>query len=243
MTPSGPPQQKPERVPVHVAVIMDGNGRWAKQRGLPRLEGHQAGVSNLRPVLRAFAEQGVQYVTVYAFSTENWLRPREEVDGLMTLLTQAIEEHAEDLHQEGVRILHLGRMDRLDDKLAGSIRRVIEMTRDNQRITLSVAFDYGGRAEVLDAVRRLLKDGMAADEVTEQTFQRYLYTADLPDPDLIVRTGGEMRLSNFLLWQSAYAEFYATPVLWPDFGPTEVAEALNAYSLRKRRFGMVDVED
>lgn len=222
---------------------MDGNGRWAKQRGLPRLHGHQAGLSNLREVLHTFGEHGVRYVTLYAFSTENWSRPEEEVQNLMSLLAEAIQRNIQALYEEGIRVIHLGRVDRLKPHLVESIRDVVEMTKDNQGITLGIAFDYGSRDEILEAVRSLIRDGREPSEITEETFSNQLYTGELPDPDLIIRTGGEMRLSNFLLWQSAYAEFYATDTLWPDFGPDEAVEALNAYSGRERRFGSLNPED
>ena len=228
---------------MHAALIMDGNGRWAQLRGLSRLEGHHAGLARLPEVLRSFADNGVSFVTVYAFSTENWRRPTDEVEGLMELLAEAVERDGIRLHEQGIRILHLGRMDRLSPALVESIRRVIHLTRDNHRLTLGVAFDYGGRHELLEAVRRIVNDGIPPSEITEEAIRRYLYTADIPDPDLVIRTGGEMRLSNFLLWQAAYAEFYATPTLWPDFGPVEVERALQAYAGRQRRFGSIDLGD
>ena len=232
--PQGP---KIQSLPEHVAIIMDGNGRWASGSGLPRSEGHRAGRENVRRVLGCFSRYGVKYVTVFAFSTENWERPEEEVNALMELLGEAIREETPRLHEEGVRIKHIGRMDRLSPGLQDAIHQGIELTRDNRAMTLSVAFDYGGRAEIIDAVRRIVEDGLPADRLTEDLFQRYLYTGDLPDPDLIVRTAGEMRLSNFLIWQGAYAEYYSTPVLWPDFDDVEVARALEAYSRRQRRYG------
>lgn len=236
---SGPEEVSTDghEVPVHVAAIMDGNGRWAQQRGLPRLEGHRAGTENIRKVVRAFAAHGVRFLTLYAFSTENWARPTEEVEGLIHLLERVIHHEVPLLHQEGVRLCHVGRLDRLSPRLRRLIQDALELTKRNQRITLSVAFDYGGRDEILEAVRRLLADGVAAETVTPSLFQRYLYTAALPDPDLIIRTAGEMRLSNFLLWQSAYSEYYTTPTLWPDFGEEEVRKAIDAYQRRERRFG------
>lgn len=239
-TAAGDPQEpRAPSPPKHVAVIMDGNGRWASGRGLPRFAGHRAGRENISRVVRCFSRHGVKYLTVFAFSTENWERPEEEVNALMELLGEAIREETPRLHEEGVRIKHIGRMDRLTPGLQDAIRHGIELTRDNQAMTLNVAFDYGGRAEIIDAVRRIVEDGLPADRLTEEVFQRYLYTGGLPDPDLIVRTAGEMRLSNFLLWQGAYAEYYSTPVLWPDFDEVEVARALEAYSRRQRRYGRV----
>ncbi len=226
--------------PRHVAIVMDGNGRWARERELPREQGHQHGRIKLHDVVRAFSERGVRYLTLYAFSTENWRRPSEEVQGLMTLAAEAIKQDAPRLHQEGARLLHLGRKDRLDPDIAAAIDRVVDTTKDNTGITLSVAFDYGGREEILEAARSLMRDGVAANNIDESAFESRLFTNGLPDPDLIIRTGGELRISNFLLWQAAYAELYFTPTLWPDFGPQEVTKALDSYAARKRRFGGVD---
>ncbi len=222
---------------------MDGNGRWAKQRGMPRLEGHRAGTGNIRRVITCFAEYGVRYVTLFAFSTENWERPVNEVNGLMKLLGEVIESESQALHENSVRIRHLGRLDRLPQELQDAIRRSLDLTRHNTGLTLNVAFDYGGRAEILEAVRRVVASGLAPEDISEEVFQRHLYTPEIPDPDMIIRTGGEMRLSNFMLWQSAYSEYYSTPVFWPDFDEEEVVKALVAYSQRQRRFGRVTPED
>lgn len=216
---------------------MDGNGRWAKARGLPRLDGHRAGAENLRRVIGAFAQRGVKYLTLYAFSTENWGRPQLEVRGLLKLLASSIRREAKELDREGVRLMHLGKLDELTPSLQKQVKEALEMTEGNAGITVSVAFNYGGRAEILEAVRHLLSDGVKAEALDDATFSRYLYTAGLPDPDLIIRTGGEMRLSNFLLWQAAYSEYYVTPTYWPDFDEAEVEDALEAYSQRNRRFG------
>lgn len=226
-------------VPTHVAVIMDGNGRWANGRGLARSDGHRAGTENIRRIIRAFAQHGVRHLTLYAFSTENWERPTEEVGALMELLGEAIRNETELLHKEGVRIRHLGRVDRLSPHLQRAIQESVELTKRNTHINLNVAFDYGGREEILQAVRAMLGDGVRPDEVDEGLLEGHLYTAGLPDPDLIIRTAGEMRISNFLLWQAAYAEYYTTPTLWPDFGEGEVELALTAYAQRQRRFGRV----
>ena len=223
--------------PAHVAIIMDGNGRWAQQRGQPRLDGHYAGTENIRRIVRFAAASGLRHLTLYAFSTENWTRPSIEVQGLMDILGRVIDREAEALHKEGVRLKHLGRIDRLSPKLSSAIVRALERTRDNPGLVLNVAFDYGGRDEVLQAVQRIIADGLAPDELDDAVFARYLYSAGMPDPDLIIRTGGEMRLSNFLLWQAAYSEYYVTDVLWPDFDEAEMARALAAYSDRQRRFG------
>jgi undecaprenyl diphosphate synthase len=223
--------------PRHVAVIMDGNGRWAKQRGLSRQAGYRAGTENLRPILQAFAERGVKYLTLFAFSTENWRRPKREVNPLLRLIGRVIDRELRALHENGVRLVHIGSLDPLSDDLRTRIQNAIDLTKDNDRLTVCVAFNYGSRAEIVDAARRMLKDGVAPESVTEETFASYLGTAGLPDPDLVIRTAGEMRLSNFLLWQAAYAEFYSTPVYWPDFNEAEVDRALEAYSRRVRNFG------
>lgn len=228
-----------ERVPTHVAIIMDGNGRWAQARGLPRLMGHRQGVENIRRILMAAADLGVKYLTIYAFSTENWNRPMDEVRGLMTLLEQGIQRETPELHKNNVRIRHIGRMSGLSTHLQKLIANAVELTKNNQRITLNVAFNYGGRAEIVDAVKRMITEGVAADDVTEELFTRYLYTGDTPDPDLVIRTAGEMRLSNYLIWQSAYAEYLATATYWPDFDKDELYRALLEYSQRERRFGKV----
>jgi len=226
-----------KHIPQHVAIIMDGNGRWARERGLPRLAGHRAGTENIRRVIRCFADYGVKYITLYAFSTENWSRPRREVEGLMSILEESIDRETQSLKQEGVRIVHLGSGEGFSDTLKQKVQRALDLTRDNDRVTLCLAYNYGGRAEIAEAVKRILQDGVRPDDVDEELISRHLYTAGLPDPDLIIRTGGEMRLSNFLIWQAAYSEYYSTPALWPDFGSEEVERALVAYSERERRFG------
>lgn len=223
--------------PDHVAIIMDGNGRWAKQRNLPRLAGHRAGTENIRSVVRCFAEYEVRYLTLFAFSTENWHRPQDEIQGLMDILGEVIDRETQNLHDEGVKLIHLGRLSGFSSQLRQKIEYAISLTKDNTRMTLSVAADYGGRAEIEDAVKRIIRDGLSPESITESLFSSYLYTAGLPDPDLIIRTGGEMRISNFLLWQAAYSEYYFTPTLWPDFGREDIEGALIAYSQRERRFG------
>ncbi len=230
-------------LPNHVAIIMDGNGRWARSRGKPRSEGHRAGTGNIRRIIETFHRYGVKYLTLFAFSTENWARPNDEVNGLLQILRDVIDTEVQALHEQGVRIRHLGRLDRLPSALQDAVRASVELTSKNTGLTLSVAFDYGGRADILNAVQRIVADRLSPEDITEEAFSRYLYTSELPDPDLIVRTAGEMRISNFLLWQSAYSEYYATPVMWPDFDETEIAKALAAYSKRQRRFGKVTSED
>ena len=224
-------------VPTHVAIIMDGNGRWAQLRGLGRSGGHHAGTENIRRVTKAFAERGVSHLTIFAFSTENWDRPTQEVDALMDIMGEVIEEETQRLHEQGVRIRHIGRSDRLSPQLQQAIETSIGLTKDNSGLTLNVAFDYGGREEILDAVRRIVADSPDPQEITEDLFEQYLYTNGTPDPDLIIRTGGEMRLSNFLIWQAHYTEYYSTRVLWPDFGEAEVDSALEEFRRRRRRFG------
>ena len=224
-------------IPSHVAIIMDGNGRWAQKRHLPRLAGHRAGVRNLHRVTRACADYGIENLTVYAFSTENWGRPQAEVRGLMRIFADAMERETINLHKNGVRLRHVGSMEGVASHLQEATRRAVEMTKDNDQITLNVAFNYGGRAEIVDAVRRIVADGLDPESIDELVISRYLYTAAVPDPDLMIRTAGEMRLSNFLLWQSAYAEYYATPVHWPDFGREELDAAIQAYTARRRKYG------
>jgi undecaprenyl diphosphate synthase len=214
-------------IPTHVAIIMDGNVRWAEGRHLSRLKGHRAGTENIRRVIEAFGKSGVKYLTLYAFSTENWLRPKSEVKELMQILASVIGRETKEMHKRGIRLRHLGRLDRLPGKL----------TKNNDKMTLSVAFDYGGRAEIIEATKRMLREKVSPDAVDEALVSSYLYTAGIPDPDLIIRTAGEMRLSNFLLWQSAYSEYYFAPVFWPDFDTEEVKKALLAYSQRGRNFG------
>jgi undecaprenyl diphosphate synthase len=226
-----------QRRPDHVAIIMDGNGRWARSRGKPRLFGHKAGTQNIRRVIERFADYHVSHLTLYAFSTENWDRPRYEVRGLMALLSRFLKRETQNLHNEGIRLLHIGDRTPLSEKLQKQIADAIELTKDNQRMTLLIAFNYGGRAEIVDAVRRIVAEGVASEEIDEALFDRHLFTHGLPDPDLIIRTAGEMRISNFLLWQGAYAEFCFTNVYWPDFDVQHIDEALSAYSHRRRRFG------
>ena len=229
--------------PAHVAIIMDGNGRWASSHGKPRSEGHRAGTDNVRSIVQAFANHDVRFLTLFAFSTENWERPDDEVLTLLEILGEVTGREAQRLHEQGVRILHLGRLDRVSEQLRRAIHDSLELTKDNSGLTLSVALDYGGRAEILNAVRRLVDSRHSPEDITEELFHSYLYSSDVPDPDLIIRTGGEMRLSNFLLWQSAYAEFYATPVYWPDFDEGEVEKALAAFGERRRRFGKLPTNE
>ncbi len=225
------------RVPAHVGIIMDGNGRWAQARGLPRLAGHHAGTKNLRRVIRAAASAGIRHLTFYAFSTENWNRPDEEVSGLMSLLAQFIETETPELHKEGARLLHIGHLDRLEPKLRQKVESAIELTKNNTRIDVILAFNYGGRDEIVTAVREIVAAGIPAEEITQQTLSDHMFTAGIPDPDLIIRTSGELRTSNFLTWQSVYSEWAFPQVLWPDFDEAALAEILDDYAHRDRRFG------
>jgi undecaprenyl diphosphate synthase len=225
------------QVPTHVAIIMDGNGRWALARGLPRLVGHRAGTENLRRIITACVEFGVKYLTIYAFSTENWGRPREEVEGLMNILEDVIDRELAELNKEGVQLRHIGRLERLDPKLQEKVMDAIELTRHNDRLILNVAFNYGGRDEIVNAIQKMIKDGVKVEEVTSDLVSHYLFTAGSPDPDLIIRTSGELRVSNFLIWQGAYSEWYVTSVYWPDFNKDEFRKALDTYAQRDRRHG------
>src|SRR5947209_8943462 len=224
-------------VPAHIAIIMDGNGRWAQRRHLPRLAGHRAGVRNIHRIANACFDRGVRMLTVYAFSTENWGRPAQEVSGLMSIFAEATERETRNLHQKGVCVRHVVSMEGVPTHLQRAIENAVTLTRNNPNLMLNVAFNYGGRAEIVDAVKRIVADGLSPDEVTEETITRYLYTAELPDPDLVIRTAGEMRLSNFLIWQAAYSEYYSTPTYWPEFGERELDEAIESYSARHRKFG------
>jgi undecaprenyl diphosphate synthase len=228
-----------DKIPRHVAIIMDGNGRWALSRGLPRVAGHKAGTENLRRVIRATVEFGIKYLTIYAFSTENWGRPTEEVQGLMGILRDVIDRELNELHKEGVQLRHIGRLEQLDPKLQAKVLKAIDLTKDNDRLVLNVAWNYGGRDEIVCAIQKIIKDGVAPENVTDEMVSRYMFTAGVPDPDLVIRTSGELRVSNFLIWQVAYSEWYVTPTYWPDFDKQEYRAALEAYAARDRRFGKV----
>jgi len=225
------------RVPVHVGIIMDGNGRWATKRGLPRLAGHRAGTKNLRRIIRAAADAGIKHLTFFAFSTENWSRPEEEVSGLMSLLGEFIDTETPELHKEGARLLHIGHLEHLEPRLREKIENAIELTKNNTRIDVIFAISYGGRDEIVTAVRKIVAAGLPAEEITQQTLSDHMFTAGIPDPDLIIRTSGELRTSNFLTWQSVYSEWAFPEVLWPDFDETTLAEILEDFSKRERRFG------
>jgi undecaprenyl diphosphate synthase len=228
-----------DRVPRHVAIIMDGNGRWAISRGLPRIAGHRAGTENLRRIIRASVEFGVKYLTIYAFSTENWRRPPEEVQGLLRILEDVIDRELAELNKEGVQLRHIGRLERLSPALQAKVLAAIDLTKNNDRLILNLAFNYGGRDEIIQAIQRMIRDGIDPDAVTDKLVGQYLYTAGVPDPDLLIRTSGELRMSNFLIWQAAYAEWYTTPTFWPDFDKDEYRRALETFAQRDRRYGGV----
>ncbi len=232
-----PAQPAALQVPRHVAIIMDGNGRWAQRRHLPRLVGHRHGTNNIHPIVETCEELGIAVLTLYAFSTENWGRPEDEVNGLMRIFLEISRRETMALHRKGVRVRQIGSLEGVNSALQQAIGDAHELTKHNTGMVLNIAFNYGGRAEIVRAVREIIGAGYRPDEVTEELISRYLYTADLPDPDLVIRTAGEMRLSNFLLWQAAYAEYYSTEKLWPDFTPDDLREAVGAFSLRKRRYG------
>ncbi len=232
-------ESSPERVPYHIAIIMDGNGRWAKAQGLPRLMGHRAGTENLRRILRAASEFGVKILTLYAFSTENWGRPESEVRGLVNILETVIDRELSDLHSNGVQLRHIGTLDNLSETLCEKVKRAVHLTRNNDKLTLNLAFNYGGRAEIVQAVKRIIEDKIPAEQVDETLISHYVYTAGQPDPDLIIRTGGDMRVSNFLTWQGIYSEYYFTSTYWPSFERNELWQALQSFKGRERRFGRV----
>jgi len=225
------------KIPQHVAIIMDGNGRWAEARHLPRMAGHRAGTENLRRIITACVELGIQYLTIYAFSTENWKRPTDEVEGLLQIMGEVLEREIAELHQQGVRLCHIGRLERLPDTLRAKIEDAIQLTINNSRLILNIAWNYGGRDEIVHACRSMLEKKIKPQEITENTMKQYLFTGDIPDPDLVIRTSGELRTSNFLIWQSAYSEWYFTETLWPDFDKEALRKAIEDYSNRERRFG------
>jgi len=228
--------------PNHVAIIMDGNGRWAARQGLPRIAGHERGTDNIRRITEASSELGIKYLTLWAFSTENWSRPMEEVTGIMRLLGEALERETVELHRQGAQLRHIGSLDGLAPDLRRSVEDAIELTRNNTRLVLTLAFDYGGRQELVRAIKKIVDSGVAPGQVDETMVERYLFTSDLPDPDLVIRTSGEHRMSNFLIWQAAYAELHFCPVFWPDFGPEHLREAIDDFARRERRFGNVSAE-
>jgi undecaprenyl diphosphate synthase len=240
--PKKTPAEEFPRIPTHIAIIMDGNGRWAEKRHLPHLAGHRSGTENLRQIIKACVEFGVKYLTIYAFSTENWRRPADEVNGLMQILAEAIEKELDELHKQGTQLRHIGRLEQLNLALRQKVQSAMQLTKNNQRLILTIAWNYGGRDEIIYAIENILKEGLKPAQLNEHVIDQHLFTADLPDPDLVIRTSGEMRTSNFLLWQTAYSEWYFTPVLWPDFNKEELSKAIIDYGKRERRFGGRKIE-
>ncbi len=233
----------PENIPTHVAIIMDGNGRWANQRGLPRIEGHRAGAESVEVALKSCKKAGVKYLTLYAFSTENWVRPADEVEGLMKLLVSFLARREKDLHEEKIRLRAIGKIWELPDYVRKALNSVMQNTASYTERQLILALNYGGRSEIVEATKAIakkVKEGtLAIEDIREETISSHLFAPDIPDPDLMIRTSGEMRLSNFLLWQLSYSELYVTDILWPDFREEHFFMALEAYSKRKRRFGQI----
>lgn len=229
--------QKFTILPTHVAVVPDGNGRWAQKRGLPRIMGHRAGILNMLKMIDYINEYPIPYITLYGFSTENWTRPKGEVSGLFEIVANFVKEHLEEIHKKNIKIRHIGKLDNLPEVLQSAIQQSITLTEHNTGMKLSVCWNYGGRDEIVTATKRLISAGIKPENVDEKTFAEYLDTAGIPDVDLLIRTGDETRLSNFLIWQTAYTEFYFTKVLWPDFKKKDIDLALADYSKRNRRFG------
>jgi undecaprenyl diphosphate synthase len=231
----------PERIPLHIAIIMDGNGRWATKKGLPRAMGHRAGVESLREAVKVCQQLKVGYLTVYAFSTENWKRPKDEVSILMNLLVEYLTKELQELHNNNVKVNAIGLLRQLPDRAFAELEKARELTKNNTGLVLNLALNYGGRAEIVEAVKKLTQDvldnRLGTAEINEEVFASYLYTAGMPDPDLMIRPSGELRISNYLLWQLAYTEFWITPVLWPDFRPIHIIKAIYDYQNRQRRFG------
>jgi len=233
----------PDRIPTHVGIIMDGNGRWALSRGLPRLAGHRAGTENLRHIIEACIEFGIKYLTIYAFSTENWGRPAEEVQGLLRIFEDVLKRELQELHDQGVQLRHIGHLERLKPSFRKKVVEAIEYTKNNDRLVLNIAFNYGGRDEIVCAIQKMIEDGVKPEAVTDELVAQYLFTAGVPDPDLIIRTSGELRVSNFLIWQGAYSEWYFPATYWPDFDKEELRKALVDFSQRERRYGLTTTSD
>ncbi len=235
--------KKSGEIPKHIAIIMDGNGRWAKKRGLPRVAGHREGVKSVRDVVEACAQLGVKYLTLFAFSTENWRRPKEEIDTLMKLLVRTLHSETENLHKNDIKLIAIGDIEALPKEVRKELKEAIEKTKNNKRMVLNLALSYSGRWEIIEAVREIARDvkrgKIRIEEIDDKLFSNYLKTAGIPDPDLLIRTSGEFRISNFLLWQLAYTELYITDCLWPDFRRKHLYEAIRDYQRRERRFGMI----
>jgi undecaprenyl diphosphate synthase len=224
-------------VPSHVAIIMDGNGRWAQKRGLPRIRGHEAGTENIRRITVRAGELGITHLTFWAFSTENWSRPDDEVEGILRILAETIPRERDELHQRGARIRHIGNLTGLDPNLVDQIEETVSLTAENTGINLTLAFNYSGRSDILEATRRILASGMRPEELTAERYEEFLYTAEIPDPDLIIRTSGEQRISNFFLWQSAFSEWTFPQILWPDYSEHDLEQAVTEFQQRERRYG------
>lgn len=227
-------------IPKHVAIIMDGNGRWARSRGLPRLAGHRAGTENLRRIIEACVDFGIEYLTIYAFSTENWTRPESEVSGLMRIFDDVFDRELAELHRQGAQLRHIGRLEGIQPSLRKKVIAGTELTKNNDQLILNVAFNYGGRDEILHAIQEMMKDGITPEQIDENLMDKYLFTHGSPDPDLVIRTSGEQRISNFLIWQAAYAEWIFPEIYWPDFGREELLDAIREYGKRERRFGSLE---
>ncbi len=225
------------KLPVHVAIIMDGNGRWAKMRNLPRIEGHRAGIKSVKTVVETAYKLGIKFLTLYAFSKENWKRPKSEIEGLMALLEEYLEKEEKKFLEENIRFKAIGRVEELPARISSKLKRLEELTKEKKRMTLLIALNYGGRAEIIDALNSILRAKSRIKKIDEKLFEKYLYTAGIPDPDLLIRTSGEQRISNFLLWQIAYTELLMTPVLWPDFSREDFLMAIHDFQHRERRFG------
>ena len=230
--------EQPRKIPTHIGIIMDGNGRWALARGLPRMAGHRAGTENLRRIIEACIEFGIKYLTIYAFSTENWGRPTTEVQGLMRIFENVIDNELQELHDQGVRLRHIGRLDRVRPSFRKKVLEAMEYTKGNDRLMLNIAFNYGGRDEIVCAIQAMIRDGVKEEEVSDALVSQYLFTAGVPDPDMIIRTSGELRGSNFLIWQGAYSEWYFPATYWPDFDREELWKAIQEFNQRERRYGL-----
>ena len=229
-------------IPKHIAIIMDGNGRWAKEKGKLRVEGHKKGAENIEKIIDYSIKLGVKYLTVYAFSTENWKRPEAEVKALMKLFAKYLDDKKEELKKQGVKLLATGTEENIPNKLLKKIRNTEEYLSDCNQITFNIAFNYGGRKEIVDGINKILKENRGNEEINEEEFKKYMYRPEIPDPELVIRTSGEFRVSNFLLWEIAYSEFYVTNVYWPDFDEREYDLAIASYNKRDRRFGGVNVK-
>jgi undecaprenyl diphosphate synthase len=232
----------PDKIPTHIGIIMDGNGRWALARGLPRMAGHRAGTENLRRIIEACIEFGIKYLTIYAFSTENWGRPTEEVQGLMRIFENVIDRELQELHDQGVRLRHIGRLDRVRPSFRKKVLHAMDYTKNNDRLILNIAFNYGGRDEIVCAIQSMIRDGVKPEDVSDNLVGQYLFTAGVPDPDMIIRTSGELRGSNFLIWQGAYSEWYFPAAYWPDFDRQELLKAIEEFGQRERRYGLTTAQ-